>query len=112
MAKDITEIPASISFIERARHLDLAELTRLKAEDRPWHGRKDVASLSIGPVTIWIDPTPDGRTTIGVYRQFLDRRQRAELARLGREVADLAREHGLEKQMLAENGSAPHVERN
>ncbi len=105
-------IEASISFTDRATHLDLDGILRAKEAGTHWFGRRDVAHLCIGPVTVWIEPTPDGRTNVGLYRQFLNRKQRSELKRMSDRVLEFAAKHGVEKQILGKNGSDPQVDRN
>lgn len=110
MTDTIMEISASISFTERARHLDVAKAIADKAASRASYDRLDIASLTIGPVTVWIDATPDGQSTIGIYRQFLGRRELDELKRLNQEMVDLAAAHDLADRILMPNGMLPRVE--
>lgn len=108
---DIVTIEGSISFIDRVRHLDVPQILQAKETGTHWFGRKDIACVSIGPVTIWVEATMDGKSNIGLYRQFLDRRQRAELKRLNATMIEFATKHGVEKQVLAANGSDPQIEK-
>ena len=98
-------IEAGISFIARTEYIDVPRMLELKAAGKANHGRRDIASVSIGPVTIWIDATADGKSTIGTYRPFLDRKQRAELKRLNAEMIALATKHDIADQILAPNGT-------
>jgi len=107
----ISDIRASISLIDRAGFIDPADLVAAKAAGRRWMGRKDIACLTIGPVSFWIDATPDGKSTIGIHRQFLDRKQRADLKRLNADMVALAAAHGMTSELLAENGSAPQLDK-